>query len=207
VLPAAPLMRVVIWLQRMPNCDFYAAGPDLDELLEFVFALPDCRVFESYSLMEQELVEFQSTAEIRSRYRLGHCGGTGDTVLLQLVPSRAGGAVGVARIELDPRRCQGATFRYRLTGWGLIQLYLGGVSPRGVVHSHTNHASEKWARAWEATCAWERGPVSAWDWREVTRVSSKINRFIRQRLAVGRIASRPVLRHANELLVAGVAAI
>ena len=187
----------------MPNCDFYAAGADLDALLAYVFGLPDARVWEHYSPYNTELTEFHSVEEIKRRYPLGAPQGTACSVLLQLQPVAARGDVRTNRISLDPRRCNGATYRYALEGWGLIQLQLGGVGPRGLVQSHTNHNTRKRALTWEAQCLDRLGRVDAWDWREVTRVSSKINRYIRGHLAVDRVGSRPVLPQAHEVMRAG----
>ena len=43
----------------------------------------------------------------------------------------------ISRIQLILRACKGHTFRHRIDGGGLIQLYLGGVSGRAVTHSRT----------------------------------------------------------------------
>src|SRR5437867_1353225 len=126
----------------MPNCDFYAESEDLTHVLDFVFSLADCRVFESYSPYEQELVEFRSSAEVAARYALGICTGTAPSVLLSLWPVRASSsAVHQRRIALVPAKCQGATFRWTIEGWGLITMQLGGSSLVGLVASHTNHNS------------------------------------------------------------------
>lgn len=185
----------------MPNCDFYASGADFDDLLDFVFAQADCRVFESYSPFDQELIEFHSKEEIAARYPVGVCRGNAQSVLLDLLARRAGGQLEVRRIDLKPG--VGATFRYAVNGWGLISLQLGGVGPQGLVPSHTNHNSEKRALAW-APAFPELGGVAQWNWAEVTRTSNRINRHIRTKLAVAKIGSRAVLRDAQAQLAAAL---
>jgi hypothetical protein len=175
----------------MPNCDFYAVGPDLELVLDFIFARSGCRVFELYSPYDTDLVEFHSFAEVAQRYPVGQCKGACSSVLLQLLPESAGEVV-VRRINLRPESCGGATFRFEASGWGLIQLDLGGVSPMGVVHSHTGHNSAKRARAWEPTYADVLGPASGWTWSKVESTSRRINAFIRKS-AVQKQGSRPVL--------------
>jgi hypothetical protein len=190
----------------LPNLDFYAIDRDLDDVLEFVFSASACRVFESYSPCGAELAEFHSVEEVRARYPLGECRGHTASAHLMLWPIEASEAVTAHRISLSPPR-EGATFRYRISGWGLIQLYLGGRSADGIVVSHTNHNSESRARAWESTSGDELGPASAWDWKEVTRVSRQLNNHIRRRLAVDKIGSRPVLARAAAALTAGARAL
>jgi hypothetical protein len=104
----------------------------------------------------------------------------------------------VSQIRLDPKATGGATSREAVTGWGLIQLYLGGLSQRGLVHSHTNHNSEARARKWSDTIG-NLGAVDAWDWKAVTSASRRLNARIR-RHAVSKVGSRPVLEGAFRLM-------
>jgi hypothetical protein len=190
----------------MPNCDFYAADADFEAVLEFVFAECECQVFESYSPLDQDLVELGNPAEIARRYPLGKCAGTAPSVLLSLVPPSGRTLVTKRRIDLKPGSVPGATHRYVLEGWGTISLQLGGVGPKGLVHSHSNHNSEARARAWSSTARdWK--PVEKWDWAEVARISSRLNGHIRRRLAVSKIDSRPVLPAASKLLGNGMKAL
>ena len=182
----------------MPNCDFYAAGSDFKLVLDFVFSESNCRVFESYSPYGEQLAEFNSYLEIESRYNVGQCRGSVSSVLLQLLPVGAGEVI-IERINLEPQKCNGFKFRYCVNGWGLIQLYLGGISPTGLVHSHTNHNSEKRALAWETTYKSTLGSVSYWSWPVIESTSRRINSFIRK-VAVAKNGSRPVLPQASVVL-------
>ncbi len=184
----------------MPNCDFYAVGADFEAVLGFVFADASFRVYESYSPYGHELAEFRAIDEVARRYPLGRCDVNSPSVLLQLAPILAGGEVKAERIELLLEGRE--SFRYTASGWGLIQLYLGGVSPTGIVLSHSNHNSEARARAWEPTDRGKMGSVAAWNWQEVTRASSRLNRHIRK-TALAKVGSRPVLPQAAALLASG----
>src|SRR2546426_11648858 len=133
---------------------------------------------------------------VAARHALGICAGTAPSVLLSLWPVRASSsAVHQRRIALVPAKCQGATFRWTIEGWGLITMQLGGSSLVGLVASHTNHNSAERARKWEQTLNRTLGSVSAWDWPEVSRVSRRLNRQIRK-LAVSKVGSRVVLPDA-----------
>jgi hypothetical protein len=186
----------------MPNCDFYAVDKDLEDVLNFVFQELPVRVFESYSSFEHELTELKSVQDIADHYPLGQCKNNSESVLLQLWAVNSSKEVRIRKIKLDPKKCDGAQFRYTIEGWGLIQLYLGGVSKSGVIASHTNHNSEKRANAWSSTYSDRMGSPAAWNWKEVTAISNKLNRYIRK-AAVTKQGSRPVLKAAADLLAAG----
>lgn len=177
----------------MPNCDFYAAGSDFGDVLEYVFTRSECQVFETYSPIGDELAEFTSVGQIAARYPVGTTRHTAPSVLLSLVAPGARRLVTKRRIDLES-----GSMRYTLEGWGIIHLHLGGVGPKGLVHSHTNHNSEKRARAW-APAAPHLAPVEAWNWKEVAGISNRFNAHIR-RLAVSKIGSRPVLPAASKVL-------
>jgi hypothetical protein len=189
----------------VPNCDFYAVGTDLTLVLDFVFEESGCRVFESYSTYGQELHEFRSSAEVGARNQLGVCAGTGSSVSLELLAENSGKMI-LRRVTLDPSSCEGHTFRYRASGWGLIQLQLGGSSPKGILHSHTNHNTLKRAMSWEPTYREVLGSALEWDWPLIERTSRRINSFIRK-TAAEKLGSRPVLPEAAAAIRGGVNAV
>jgi hypothetical protein len=187
----------------MPNIDFYAAGRDFTEVLDYVFEKSECRVFESYSPYGKSIAEFRSAVDLSERYPIGTCTGTAHSVLLQLVPPSGFNQFKIRRMSLDPKACKGHTFRYAIEGWGLIQLYLGGTGPAGLVHSHSAHNSEARATKWVGARP-NAGSPEFWDWREITSISSALNRFVRNKLSVYKLGSRPVLRNAAAAFAAGV---
>jgi hypothetical protein len=187
----------------MPNIDFYAAGADFIAVLDYVFEKSQCRVFESYSRPGEDIIEFKSTGDLFARRSIGICKGSGHSVWLQLVPPSGLHRFKIRRIPPEPKICNGHTFRYAIDGWGLIQLYLGGIGPRGLVNSHSNHFSEAGARKWIDVRP-QVGSLETWDFREITSISSAFNRFIRTKLAVYKLGSRPVLRGAADAFADGI---
>lgn len=180
----------------MASLDFFAARTDHQALIDFLFENTDARVFESYSEYSQELREFRSFDELAACYPVGvdeH--GHGAAVLLQLWSPSVMTQLEIRRITLDPGHCQGHTFRYCIEGWGLIQLYLGGIHERIITKSHFGYNSEKRARAW--------GHAEEVDWTALAKLSHRIQYHIRRRLAVARVPGRPVLREALELARGG----
>jgi hypothetical protein len=188
----------------MPNCDFYAAGPDHQAILAFVVGQGDCRVFETASRPNQALREFRALADFEEYYAITDWSrATYGNLLLQLYPVKAGGKFVKERIDFKPKRSAEASFRYDAAGWGLIQLYLESPRDGRLCASHTNHNSEKRALAWESTYP-RLGRVAEWNWAEVASASRRLNRFI-HKMAVGKVGSRSVLAHAAQLEKSGVA--
>jgi hypothetical protein len=106
------------------------------------------------------------------------------------------------KIALDPKACDGATFRFEAEGWGLVQLYLQTQKSSRLESSHTNHNSLKRAETWAVTTKDVDAPAR-WDFARITAFSSRLNRQIRKR-AVAKLGSRPVLAGALALWDAGV---
>lgn len=179
----------------MPLCQFYALGSDRDAIVDFVFSQPGWRLLERYSEYDQPLRAFPTRADVvRAFSPSGHA-------QLCLSCDAMGGRVSHRRITLEPGAVPGATFRYVAEGSGLIQLLFKPVQRNRLSPSSTDHNSERRARRYAVT-ADELAEVAAWSWAEVTRVSSKLNRFIR-RIAVDKTGSRPILPAAAAAVSSG----
>lgn len=188
----------------MPNCDFYATLEDHEQLLQWLFDGAACKVFELSSGFEQPLKEFRSTSEVLSQFdRTYTTGEKWHTVHLQLHILGASPPFAPRRIHLDPNACDGATFRYVAEGWGLVQLYLGAVTARGLNNSHTNHNSQKRAEAWAPTIPTMQ-EVGLWDFKKITSFSSRLNRQVKK-LSLAKIGSSPILPGALKLWQEGAA--
>jgi len=188
------------WGLTLPNCDFYALGEDLHAVIGFVYSNPGWRLIELSSEPERELREFSSAVELFASYP--EVGEQATSLHLQLYCESMRGQVRHRRIDLNPGAIPGATFRYSSEGWGLIQLYFGILRDGRLAPSHTNHNSARRAAAWESLDRGRLGPVSAWDWDEVARISRRLNRFIHA-AAKEKEGSRPVLPVAQLARSAG----
>lgn len=180
------------------NLDFFAAEEDQRSVLDFLFNETDVRVFESYSDPSSELREFRSTAELAAAFPLGldrH--GNGSAILLQLWSPLVMRSLNVVRFALNPAACNGHTFRHRIDGGGLIQLYLGGVAGEVVTRSHYGHQSQTRAAAWAVD--------DGVNWHELKALSGRIQYHIRKRLATAKAKACPVLPQAHELARSGYA--
>jgi hypothetical protein len=187
----------------MPNCDFYATEQDHSQLLNWLFAEDTCRVFELSSQFEAQLKEFHSTEEVLGEFDQVYTNGTPwHTVHLQLYVVGAGPSFVPRCVELDPEKCDGATYRYAAEGWGLVQLYLSRAALTGLSSSHTNHFTATGAGKW-APLDLEKPSADEWDFKKITAFSARLNRQIKK-LSVARIGSRPVLPGALDLWNEGV---
>ena len=181
----------------MANLDFYALGDDIRGLVDFIFAETDLRIFESYSEFDAELREFRSFAELSAAFSIGRdAPRQGHIALLQLWSASIMPRVEFERFTL---KVPGYSFRHRILGVGLIQLYLGSEHDHFITESHYGHWSEAGARQ-RAT-----GDVDAVNWKELSRLSGRIQRHIRRRMAVAKLRARPILPAAFAALRRGSA--
>ena len=181
----------------MPSCSFYATGDDFGRILDFIFDQLGWALVESASRHDLPLRHFTSRSDLTDAFDLA----VTDAYLLLHAPSM-GPAIMERSITFKPGYVPGARGRTDAEGWGLIQLYL--MAPRkGLIRpSQTGHNSAARSHAWESTAGGRLGPVDAWDWREVERISARLNRKIRS-LAVGKDGSRVILPAASAAVSLG----
>lgn len=177
----------------MANVDFYALKEDLRGLMHFIYEETDLRVFESYSEPDAVLREFRTFRELSEAFEIGmdeH--GHGYGVLLQLWSASVTKDVNIVRFELKQTKKRPHKFRHRISGIGLIQLYLGGQHKNLITHSHYGHWSEAGARQRAG------GNADAVDWKTFSQLSGRIQRHIRNKIAVAKVMGRPILPAAFE---------
>ena len=164
----------------MPHCNFYAIDNDYEEILDFVFKDLDCKVYQKMSEPNAEIVKFDNTAQVIKYYDMANFSSpTKQSAHLVLMPTRASKNFRITRVAMASKKAKPGAFRYRAEGWGVIQLELNGASEKGLVHSHSNHNTEKLAQANEAKSKLLLGLVQSWNWTVVTNTSGKLNNFIK----------------------------
>lgn len=184
----------------MPNCDFYAIPEDHAALLSWLFAEGTCEVYELYSRLEQPLRRFSSPNEVTALFEERFPNGDrARSVHLALYALGSGPPFVQRRIRLNPSSCDGATFRYRADGWGIVQLKLESVGRGELRNSHTNHFSQKGAMKWANNA---QHLVESWNFKQIAAFSSRLNRQIKKR-AAGKIGSRVVLPGALKCFEGG----
>jgi hypothetical protein len=181
--------------------DFFADKEDKIKILEFIFKETDLHIYDLGSPYGQEICEYKTVEEISLKFDLD----TGDKFAntFQLWTPRHKGKPIFRKVDLDPKRCNGHTFRYSTEGWGLIQLYFGGLKNNELNQSHIGHFNEKGALKWEETNK-VNGLVSYWDWIEIQATSRKLKHHIHNKLATRKIRSFGILSGADKLETEGI---
>lgn len=183
------------------NYNFFASKDDKIEILEFVLIKMNLRIYDSHSFYEQEICEYKSVDEIISKFDLEN--GYEFSQTFQLWTPKHGGNPIFRKIALNPDYCNGHTFRYSTTGWGLIQLYFGGVEKHKLNQSHIGSFTEKGALSKE-TIPSINGQVKNWNWKEIESTFRKLKYQIHNKMAVRKIDSLGILKGADKLEKNGI---
>ncbi len=159
--------------------DFFADKGTKLKILEFIFKETDLHVYDLSSKPGQEICEYKTVDEISSKFDLVN--GDKFAVTFQLWTPRHKGRPIFRKIELDPKYSNDETFRYATDGWGLIQLYFGGIQFDKQNVSHIGHFNEKGAIGREDSNSFN-GKADAWDWKEIQKTSRKLKQRIQNLL-------------------------
>lgn len=181
--------------------DFFADKSDKLEILGFIFKETDLHVYDLSSPFGQEICEYKTVVEISSKFDLDNGDKFANT--FQLWAPRHTGKPIFRKINLDPKRCNGHTFRYSTDGWGLIQLYFGGLKNNNLNQSHIGHFDQKEALILEDTNK-INGLVNSWDWTEIQTTSKILKYQIHKKLAIRKIGGFGLLSGADKLEKQGV---
>jgi hypothetical protein len=181
--------------------DFYADKTDKLTVLDFIFNETDLQVFDLSSPYGQNICQYKSSTEIAAKFDLFN--GDKFAVTFQLWSPQHNGEPIFSKVALDPRRCNGHTFRYSTGGWGMIQLYFGGVRNGILSLSHIGHFSEKNAAKWEGINKL-KGSTKGWEWKEVQATSKKLKQYIRSKVAVQKLGTLDILPGASKLQEQGI---
>ena len=177
--------------------DFYAEQRDIKDILEFIFSETDLYLYDMYSIPEQEVRHYTSAESVFANYTFVDC--EDSMITFQLWSPRFEGDLIIEKVNLDPRRCKGKTFRYCTSGWGLIQLYFGTTRNNKLSRSHIGHQSPKRALNWQETNS-KLGDVEKWNWKEVESTARKIKYHIQKRLSIKKINDYDTLKNALTLV-------
>lgn len=181
--------------------DFFATKSDKINLLDFIFKETDLKLFDLASPYGQEVSEYKSTEEITSKFELENGGQS--SITFQLWTQRFGGDIQFRKVDLNPKYCNGHTFRYSTDGWGLVQLYFGGQKDNVLFYSHIGHFNEKGALKWEDINHFNN-KVDKWNWKEIEQTSRKLKNQIHNKTAVRKIRRYGVLPGADKLCNEGI---
>ena len=145
---------------------------DVEQILETIFKIGEATVFESYSEMEKDLILFRNIQEINHYLRKRLASDPGIVIFCVYYPETRG-YYKISKIMLNPKYCDGKTFRYKMMGWGLIQVELDYRKSESTVGCRISVNSEQRAKNWESTCPELKSPT-LWDWKAVNSKAGKL---------------------------------
>jgi hypothetical protein len=167
------------------------------ELVEFVFELGAPVVFHVYSAYGQPLYSFRTASELIANIESAFATGQKSFHFALHYPDTKG-HVAERKITLDPKKCDGHTWRYTVEGWGLIQLH-GDMRRASAIECRVAINTQKRAEAWANTYPDFRDP-GLWDWGAVQRHAGRIIRKMKKIAEPGGPAngSQPIRSETNQ---------
>jgi hypothetical protein len=175
------------------NYRFYAHQKDFEEVFRFIFEELGLSVFQSYSVFGQPLKEYRTVEEVISEIAKY------PKTQFVLWKKDFGFDYMISKLDLNPKYCNGYTFRYRIDGWGLIHFHANELKADKLEASLISHNSEKRAQAWESTKP-ELGRADHLDWDEINSTSRKLKNFISNKLSRDKREGTDVLANAKEYI-------
>ena len=152
------------------------ASSDVPRIVEAVFALGVPGVYEAYSAFDSEILSFPGPQELAAYIQERSVRESFLGFVLYFPDTR--GLVENERIRLDPKKCDGHTFRYRISGWGVIQFQLDFGKPKGVECRFAVN-SEARANRWFGTYPEMKSPA-LWEWKLVEKHTRRLVRELKK---------------------------
>ena len=179
--------------------DFYGTKEDKKLILDFIFSETNYQVFDHYSDCGKELNQYFSTDEILKKFDLEN--GRQYAVTLGLWNSLDGTKNIVRRIELNPQKCDGHTFRYSSVGWGIQRLYFGGIQNGYLNQSEFMGFNEKGAIEKDLINPENEREAHKLDWKLICSNQRKLKNYIEKKIGVEKHNRGMILQNANLLLL------
>jgi hypothetical protein len=151
--------------------------PSVEKVASAIFEKGNPIVVEAYSSYDKEIRYFKKPSDVVD-YAKEELTKKNGIVHLAVYFPEVGGELIISKINLIPEKCDGARFRFRSEGWGLIYVCLSVGVPASMA-SFVSANSEKRAIAWELTCP-DLGVVSAWNWSAVLKYLRRLKNALRR---------------------------
>lgn len=154
---------------------------DLSTLLEGTFEPEIPVVASSESALGEPLEYFSSPEEMREKALFCAKSGMHSYAFGLCYPSMKGRII-ERKISLDPPR-EGKSFRYSMSGWGIVHLHLYFTQPN-TLQARVVVNSEARAQSRQSRYP-DMGETSEWDWRVVETFAFRLSRRL---ASMGRVA-------------------
>lgn len=181
--------------------NFFALYSDKIKILEHIFNETEFKVVDHYSAASQDLREYKSVQEISDNFDLNS--GKTNSLRFALWNKNYGEANIVRKVDLNPKYCNGHTFRFAATGWSLQHLYFGGISGGTLHYSTLQGFNEKGAIEKDFVNSPADGTAHKLDWAQIKSDQRKLKYFIEKRLTARKHNTYLVLNEADKELQLG----
>ena len=147
---------------------------DVKRVVEAIFITGNPKIYEDYSAFDSEIVSFTNASELTSYIARPRPKNESYLGFVVHYPDTQG-FVEKRKIILNKEKCGGHSYRYSMSGWGLIQFQLNlqkapDITCRFAVNT------EKRANTWFTTYPELKSP-GLWDWKAVEK---HVRRLIRE---------------------------
>lgn len=147
------------------------------EFINFVFGTDRLCAWPHYSNYGQQMHQFASAPALQGAIDDAiRSAKHGFAVALHFPETE--GFVASQRIDLDPKSCDGHTFRYRVMGWGLFFLHLE-FKRLPFIETHISCNTQKRAQAWSQAYPDMKAP-GLWDWDAVKKIGGRLTRKLKK---------------------------
>ena len=143
----------------------------LFELVEISFSNGVIRFYEAYSAPDKEILEIKSLTEFKKYYN--QKSEVYKSFQFGLYYPESKGKFTIDRFDLDPKYCNGSTFKYKTSGWGVIYIQLSIEHPESMIECRIAVNSEKRAKGWKDIYP-QMGLPELWDWKIVNSKARKL---------------------------------
>jgi hypothetical protein len=175
--------------------NFFALYPDKIQILNYIFSETKFKIVDHYSVFGQELKEYKSIDEIAKNYDLND--DKTHVVQLALWDPDYGETNMIRKVDLNPKYCDGHTFRYAASGWSLQQLYLNGMSAGRLDYSTLQGFNEKGALEKDSYNPMSVRKAHLLDWAQIKSDQRKLKYFIEKKLTTCKINTYLILKKAD----------
>ena len=142
------------------------------ELIEYILSDSTTELYESYSEMENEIVRINTLSEFKEYLDFGIYNGKEHFGFGIYNPEHKGKFF-ISKLTLNPKYCNGKTFRYRIDGWAIIFIQLDLKNGENQIECNISVNSKKRAENWKSTNP-EFGNPELWEWKSVESNARKI---------------------------------
>ena len=179
--------------------DFFGAKEDKKLILDFIFSETNYQVFDHYSDLGEELSQYFSTDEILKKIDLENDREYTANFGLWNPLDRTKNIV--KRIELNPKKCNGHTFRYLSLGWGVQRLYFGGIQNGYLNQSTFMGFNEKGAIGKDLINPENEREAHKLDWKLIRSDQRKLKNYVEKKIGVEKHCQGMILQNANLLVL------